>query len=110
MVIGIVMVVAGALTGLVGALGWIGRLPRNRWAGVRTPATLRSDEAFRTGNRAAGPLTVVGGVAALAGGVLAMVVPARDAVACVLVGAFLGAGLTVLGGLIGGRAANAAHP
>lgn len=30
-----------------------GRLPRNQWAGIRTPATMRSDQAWMAGHRAA---------------------------------------------------------
>ncbi|MEV6846891.1 SdpI family protein [Actinoplanes sp. NPDC051411] len=69
MVGAVVVIVAGALVALTGLLGSIGRLPRNRLAGVRTAATMRSDEAFVAGNRAAGPPIVLGGLVAVAGGV-----------------------------------------
>lgn len=69
MVGAVVVVVAGALVALTGLLGLLGRLPRNRLVGVRTAATLRSDDAFVAGNRAAGPPIIVGGLVALAGGV-----------------------------------------
>ena len=36
-----------------------GRLPRNQWAGIRTPATMRSDQAWMAGHRAALRLTPV---------------------------------------------------
>lgn len=46
---------------VIGWRGWRGTLPRNRVAGVRTSATLRSDEAFALGNRVAAPATMTGG-------------------------------------------------
>jgi hypothetical protein len=36
-----------------------GRLPRNQWAGIRTPATMRSDQSWMAGHRAALRLTPV---------------------------------------------------
>jgi SdpI/YfhL protein family len=34
-----------------------GRLPRNQWAGIRTPSTMRSEQAWMAGHRAALRLT-----------------------------------------------------
>jgi hypothetical protein len=52
------LVTAGVLVAASGILGVLGRLPRNRWAGVRTSATLRNDPAFEAGNRVAGPAVI----------------------------------------------------
>jgi SdpI/YfhL protein family len=67
-VLAVLLVVLGAALVTVAVLGMRRRLRRNRWAGVRTPATLRSDAAFSVANQvAAAPLGAAGGVA-LAGG------------------------------------------
>ncbi len=45
-----------ALTALLITLNWAGasgRLRRNRWAGIRTPSTMRCDQAWVAGHRAA---------------------------------------------------------
>ena len=54
---------------LVMALGfYLPQFKRNWWAGIRTPWTLSSEEAWNETHRRAGPLWVVGGLAiALAG-------------------------------------------
>ncbi len=60
------------LTGLalvtVAALGARARLPRNRFAGVRTRASLHSGPAFVAANRVAAPLLGAAGAIALVGG------------------------------------------
>lgn len=100
-VVGVVLLLAGAALAGIGVLGWRGLLPRNRVAGVRTPATLRSDEAFTVGNRVAGPPVVAAGAVAIVGGALALG-------GSVLLPAVAGVGALVLlvaGGLLGNRAA-----
>ncbi|MEH3075143.1 MAG: hypothetical protein PGN11_00450, partial [Quadrisphaera sp.] len=54
----------GALRG--GPRAAAGRLRRNRWVGVRTPATLAGDTGWRTGHAAARPWAAVAGRAARA--------------------------------------------
>lgn len=44
-----------AVWAVVGVLGLIGRLPFNRWIGVRADETMRSREAFDLANRVAAP-------------------------------------------------------
>ncbi|MFD4183111.1 SdpI family protein [Rhodococcus sp. NPDC058514] len=109
-IVATVLFVVALAVGGVAVAGIAGRLPRNRWAGVTTPETLASDDAFRLANRIAGPtmaaaalLLVIGGVGALvfgtAGGLLA--------VAVAVVAALATAGY---GGSMGVRAAVAAAP
>lgn len=105
--LGAVLLLAGAALVVVGVLGWRGRLPRNRFAGVRTAATMRSPEAFAVANRVAGPPTVsAGALLALGGGFTAAATgPAAVVVAAVCtVG---GLALVVAGGLLGHRSASA---
>lgn len=101
-----VLFVAGVAVIIVGILGWAGRLPRNRLVGVRTPATLRSDRAFVAGNRAAGPATVLAGMAGAAFGVVAALSPAPDRTGWILIGALTMAALAVVGAVWGSRTAN----
>ncbi len=62
-VLALIPAVLGVLVGWGGFLGWREKLPRSRGAGVRTEATMRSDEAFRVANRVAGlPTMIAGGV------------------------------------------------
>ncbi len=98
--------IAGLAVGLVGWRGLRGTLPRNRFVGVRTPMTLASDEAFRAGNRVAGPPLLAAGAVALLGGPAAAASPSTPAFAVVLLVVGLGVvGLSVAGGLLGSRAA-----
>ena len=56
-----ILALAVALAG-VGLAGRTGRLPRNRWIGLRTAAVRASDEAWLVGHRAAsGPLLAAAG-------------------------------------------------
>ena len=44
------------MTVVLVAIDWAaanGRLQRNQWAGIRTPSTMRSDQAWVAGHRAA---------------------------------------------------------
>ncbi|MDQ4092738.1 MAG: SdpI family protein, partial [Actinomycetota bacterium] len=70
--LGVVLLATGGGLITVGLLGWRQRLPRNRFAGVRTPATLRSDAAFIAANRVAAPPVFAAGVICAAGGALAL--------------------------------------
>jgi hypothetical protein len=106
--LGSLLVLAGAALLAVAVLGARSRLRRNRWAGVRTRATLRSDAAFALANRvaaaptgAAGLIALVGGAALLAGasGTLGWVLFTVSTVGLVA--------LAGLGGVVGDRAAAA---
>jgi uncharacterized membrane protein len=101
----IVVVVAGVLVAVSGVLGWAGKLPRNRLAGVRTASTMRSEHAFAVGNRVAGPAVTLGGLASVVAGVLGMLLPAGEADGVLLAGVLVMAVLAILGGILGSRAA-----
>jgi uncharacterized membrane protein len=106
LVIGSLLVLAGVLLVTVAVLGARGRLPRNRWIGVRTPLTLASDPAFALANRvAAAPLGAAGGVAVV-GGVVTLVGPVGAVSVVVAAMAVLGTlVLGAVGGMAGQRAA-----
>jgi threonine/homoserine/homoserine lactone efflux protein len=52
---GVIVALGGLLLIWVAIRMWQGRLPRNSIAGVRTPTTMRSSEAFDIANKAAEP-------------------------------------------------------
>lgn len=94
----------------VGVLGWLRRLPRNRFAGVRTPATLRSDAAFVAANRVAAPPVLVAGGICAAAGALALGSGGTALVVIVAVAAAGVVGLLLAGGLLGHQVATTMPP
>lgn len=103
-----VLALPGIAVGVVGWQGLRGRLVRNRFAGVRTAASMRSDETFTLANRVAGAPTLAGGLIALVGGALTAAMPTTTTALTVLVVALAGLVVLVLaGGLLGNRAAAA---
>jgi hypothetical protein len=109
LIVAALLLLAGAVLVVLAALGASGRLPRNRFAGVRTPSSLRTADAFVLANRvAAGPMGAAG-VVGLAGGAALLFAPGGGT-AWVL-GGIAVVGLVVLagiGGALGARAADAA--
>jgi uncharacterized membrane protein len=106
------LLLGGIAVWWVARLGSAGRLPRNYWAGIRTPATLASDRAWAEAHRAGGSALGVGGAAGSAGGAAAVATGVAGAAAWVVF-AVIGAGaavmlaFVVLGGVRGVRAARA---
>jgi uncharacterized membrane protein len=85
-------------------------LPRNRFAGVRTPATLRSEGAFVIANRVAAPPVLAAGAICAAGGALAL---GTEGPALIVIVTLAGAGtvgLVLAGGLLGHRVAATIPP
>lgn len=107
-VVALVPLLVGLVVATVGALGFRERLPRNRFGGVRTPATLRDDETFRVGNKVAGLPIAVGGLVGVLGGGLALAMTGAAAVVVTSVLALLGTVVIAgAGGVLGHRAAEA---
>ncbi len=101
----------GVLVGWGGYLGWREKLPRSRRAGVRTDATMRSDEAFRVANRVAGLPTMVGGAVGVLAGAAALAMPGTGGAVIAAVVGVLGVFVLLAGGgLLGHRAAAAVPP
>jgi len=71
-VLGVVDAVLAVAVLVVGALGVTRRLPRNRVVGIRTPLTLRSDDAFRAAHAVAGPGLLGAGLIAALGAVFGL--------------------------------------
>ncbi|WP_187279786.1 SdpI family protein [Quadrisphaera setariae] len=100
--VGAVLLAAGGLVPYVVARAAAGRLRRNRWVGVRTPATLAGDAGWRTGHAAARPWAAVAGALLALSGLGALVVGATTGApgpfaAVVVGGAVLGAAALVAG-------------
>jgi hypothetical protein len=107
-VVALVPLVVGLVVASVGVLGFAERLPRNRFGGVRTPATLRDDETFRVGNKVAGLPIAVGGAVGILGGGAALAMTGTAAIIVTAVLALLGTlGIAAAGGVLGHRAAEA---
>ena len=108
LVLAALLVLTGLALVTVAALGARARLPRNRFAGVRTRASLHSGPAFVAANRVAAPLLGAAGAIALVGGAAVAAAP-RPALAWVLVvvSAVGTALLSGVGGVLGDRAAAA---
>ncbi|MFW0783754.1 SdpI family protein [Gordonia sp. CPCC 206044] len=67
-VVAVLVFVLAAVWATVGVLGLTGRLPRNRWLGVRADESMRSDQAFVAANRVAAPgMLAAAGILVLAG-------------------------------------------
>jgi len=64
----------GLLLAVTGALGMIGRLPRNDWLGIRMHVVMSSDAAWLAGHRAGGPWLLASGSIALAAGITLLIV------------------------------------
>ena len=108
LVVGVLELCLGLALLVMAALGARSRLPRTGRFGVRTTATLRSEQAFALANRvaavpvgAAGTVAVIGGATLLAGadGPLAWVVLGISGLGCLA--------LAGVGGAAGDRAAAA---
>ncbi len=106
---GVLLIGGGGLL-TVGLLGWRRRLPRNRFAGIRTPATLRSDAAFVAANRVAAPPVLAAAAVCAVGGALALGASGPALVAIVGVAGAGTVGLLIAGGLLGHRLAATMPP
>ncbi|MGE3075627.1 MAG: SdpI family protein [Dehalococcoidia bacterium] len=51
---------------MIGWQGWMGKLPRQHFAGIRTPYSMANDEQWKAVHRYGSPYLIFGGVAAFA--------------------------------------------
>lgn len=104
----IVGLALGALFIVIGVTGLRGSLRRNKFVGVRSAATMRSEEAFRLANRVSGLPLVVGGAVAAAGALITTALGTTSLVLTVaLVTLVGGVVIAAAGGVLGHRAADA---
>jgi uncharacterized membrane protein len=100
----VIVMLAGLLVVWLARQSWQERLTRNWIAGVRTPSTMRSDEAFRIANKTAAPLTGAGGVILFAGGLATALVPKSAAGIPLFGGTVIFLALAIAGAIKGIRA------
>ncbi|KAA0241178.1 MAG: SdpI family protein [Chloroflexi bacterium CFX7] len=81
------MTLAGVVLVTIGWLGLQGRLPRNHFAGIRTPYTMRSDETWYATHRHGAPVLIFAGVAAVSAGLALIPFAAAGAVSDGLIAA-----------------------
>ena len=107
LVVAVFLFVFAVATLATGVAGLTGRLPRNRWVGVRTEQTVGDDRAFALANRVAAPTTIAAGALLAIGGTVALLfdgVFALLAIGASLIVAVVTAGA---GASLGARAAAA---
>lgn len=68
----LVMTLGAAAVTIVGWYAWLGKLPRQGFAGIRTPYTMANDEQWYAAHRYGAPYLIFGGVAVLAVGLAAL--------------------------------------
>ena len=88
-----------------------GRFKRNRWAGIRTPSTMKSDEAWAAAHETGAPLMQSAGVLGATGGLTGMIAGLLGGGEGIVVGLILAgaAAMTVLLILATVRGARAAR-
>lgn len=62
----LVMALGAAVITVVGWYAWLGKLPRQHIAGIRTPYTMANDEQWYAVHKYGAPYLIFGGVATLA--------------------------------------------
>ena len=103
----LILILAGLGLIWLAVASWQERLPRNALAGVRTPSTMRSDQAFRVANKTAAPLTGAGGMVLALGGLVTALLPQHTAGPLLLGSALLCAAICIAGAVRGVRACRA---
>ncbi|AYA24507.1 SdpI/YhfL protein family protein [Rhodococcus rhodochrous J3] len=110
LIVAVLLFVLALVVGAVGVAALTGKLPRNRWAGVRTPDALRDDDAFTLANKVAAPSMLGSAVLLALGGVASLTLPTVAgiiAVVVTVVAALITAGA---GGSVAARVAAATKP
>ena len=110
LLVGLLVVVTGAVVSLVNRRAADGRLRRNGVAGIRVRATLRSDEAWRAGHAAAQRSSDAAAAVFVLTGLVALVVRSAPWFSgVVLAGMTIGTGVLLLGVRRAAVAADAAQ-
>lgn len=103
----ILLLVLAVYLGALSAAALLGKLPRNRWVGIRTEATLRDDDTFRVANQVAAPTQIAAAAALLLGGLASFKLDGVAGVIVIVVAIIAGLALMVIGASTGIRTAAA---
>ncbi|WP_241383580.1 SdpI family protein [Rhodococcus sp. CH91] len=85
LIVAVLLFVLALVVGAVGVAALTGKLPRNRWAGVRTPESLRDDTTFALVNKVAAPSMLGAAVLLAVGGVASLTLPTVAGIIAVVV-------------------------
>jgi uncharacterized membrane protein HdeD (DUF308 family) len=110
LIVALLLFLLALVVGAVGVAALAGKLPRNRWAGVRTPDSLRDDTTFALANKVAAPSMLGAAVLLAVGGIACLTLPTVAAIIAIVV--TVGAALVTAGagGAVGARVAAATKP
>lgn len=87
--LGVLLVIAGVLLVEVGRRSRSGTLTRNWLVGIRTNATLESDENWEAAHRAGGALLMIGAAGPILGGIAVLFGPSNGIGAVVILGSLV---------------------
>ncbi|MFF0240996.1 SdpI family protein [Rhodococcus sp. D-6] len=110
LIVAVLLFVLALVVGAVGVAALTGKLPRNRWAGVRTPDALRDDEAFALANKVAAPSMLGSAVLLALGGVASLTLPTVAGIIAVVVTVMAALITAGAGGSVAARVAAATKP
>lgn len=85
LIVAVVLFVLALAVAAVGVAGLVGKLPRNRWAGIRTAEAMRDDDAFRLANKVAAPTMIAAGLLIAIGGAAVLALDGAFAVVALVV-------------------------
>lgn len=94
-----------ALLAALATVGVLGKLPRNRWLGIRNEATLRDDDTFRVANQVAAPTQFAAAGALLLGGLVALKLDGASGIVVAALAVVAALVLLAMGASVGVRTA-----
>lgn len=109
LLLGIIAMAVGGLVIVVGVAGRHG-MRRNRFAGIRTMTSMRSDQAFAAANRAGAWPIITGGVLSMVAGLAAVLLGGLAGIVSGFTGMVVIVVFAVAGAVVGNRAARRADP
>lgn len=110
LIVALLLFLIALAVGAVGVAALTGNLPRNRWAGVRTPESLRDDTTFAMTNKVAAPSMLGAAALCVFGGVATLTLPTVAGVIAVVVTVVAALITAGAGGSIAARVAEATKP
>lgn len=108
LIVAVLLFVLALVVGAVGVAALTGKLPRNRWAGVRTPESLHDDTTFSLANKVAAPSMLGSAVLLALGGVASLTLPTLAGIIAIVVTVVAALFTAGAGGSVGARVATAA--